>query len=135
MKKRLLVMLIFTLLALSVLSACNPKKETPAPSPVVETVPEAYPINEAPIATTVSTAYPVTAPAEDLAKTGVLTDEQVLALIETQLNGHHTVDFLLSKKLTAEQWVEVINNEYHNDVLFTASELEQVIAYLIANQK
>jgi cytoskeletal protein RodZ len=131
MKRNLLVLLIITLLALAVMTACSPKVEAPAAA----TAPTAYPAKEEPAAQTAPTAYPASAQAAAPASSEKLTDEQILALIETQLNGHHTMDFLLSKRFTADQWVQVINNQNHNDVIFTPAELEQVVAYLIAHQK
>ncbi len=128
MKRNLLVLMVITLLALAVMTACSPKAEVPTAASAV-TAPTAYPAKQEPAAP-VATAYPA-APAT----TEKLTDEQILALIETQLNGHHTMDFLLSKKFTADQWEEVLYNQSHNDVMFTPSEMEQVIAYLIAHQK
>ena len=133
MKRNLLVLMVITLLALALMTACSPKAEAPTAAPAV-TAPTAYPAKQEPAAPA-ATAYPVAAATTAPATSGKLTDAQVLALIEKQLDEHHTVDFLLSKKFTADQWVEVINNEFHNDVIFTADELDQVVAYLIANQK
>jgi len=131
MKRNLMVLMLITLLSLAVMTACSPKAEAPAAAPAAT----AYPAKEEPAVQTAPTAYPAAAPAAAPANSEKLTDEQVVALIETQLNGHHTMDFLLSKKLTADQWETVLYNESHNDVLFTPAEMEQVIAYLIANQK
>jgi hypothetical protein len=131
MKRNLLVLMISTLFALAIMTACSPAAKTSTAVPSNATAPTAYPAKQEPPPQTAATAYPNTAPASS----GKLTDEQVLALIETQLNGHHTLDFLLSKKLTSDQWVEVLNSQSHNDVILTPAELEQVIAYLIAHQK
>lgn len=133
MKRNLIVLMIITVLALAIMTACSPKAKAPTAAPTVATAPTAYPAKQEPVVQSVATAYPATAPAP--ANSGKMTDAQVLALIEAQLNEKHTIDFLLTKKLTADQWVEVINNEFHNEVLFTADELDQVVAYLIANQK
>ena len=126
--------MIVTLLALVVMTACSPKAQAPTVAPVV-TAPTAYPAKQEPTTQTVATAYPATAPAAAPATSEKLTDEQLVALIETQLNGHHTMDFLLSKKFTADEWKTVLFNQSHNDVMFTPAEMEQVIAYLIAHQK
>ena len=135
MKRNLLVLMVITLLALVIMTACSPKSEAPTAAPTAATVPTAYPAEQEPAAQTAATAYPAAAPTTAPATSEKLTDEQVLALIEKQLNDHHTMDFLLSKKFTADQWETVLYNESHNDVLFTPAEMEQVIAYLIAHQK
>lgn len=135
MKRNLLVLMLVTLLALAVMTACSPKAKAPTAAPAAATAPTAYPAKQEPAPQTVATAYPATAPAAAPATSEKLTDEQVLALIKTQLNDHHTMDFLLSKKFTADQWEVVLYNESHNDVIFTPAEMEQVIAYLIAHQK
>lgn len=141
MKRNIIVLMIVTLLALAVMTACSPKTTVPTSAPAIvatvapDSATTAYPAKQEVPEQTVATAYPATAPAAAPADTGKLTDEQIVALIEKQLNGHHTMDFLLSKKFTADQWETVLFNESHNDVLFTPAELEQVIAYLIAHQK
>ena len=133
MKRNLLVLMIVTLLTLVVMTACSPAAKAPTAAPTKATVPTAYPAKQETPAQSAATAYPATAPAA--ATSGKLTDAQVLALIEKQLNGHHAIDFLLSKRFTSDQWVQVLNQQQHNDVIFTPGELEQVIAYLIAHQK
>ncbi|HSN93624.1 MAG TPA: hypothetical protein VLR89_01020 [Anaerolineaceae bacterium] len=135
MKRNLLVLIIITLLALAVITACSPKATAPTAAPANSTAPTAYPAKQEPAVQSAATAYPAMAPTAAPATTDKLTDEQIVALIEKQLNDHHTMDFLLSKNFTADQWVTVLNNESHNDVLFTPAELEQVVAYLIAHQK
>ena len=151
MKRNLLVLIIVTLLVLALMTACSPKAKTPTAAPTKATVPTAYPAKqEAPAqsaataypakqeapAQSAATAYPATAPTAAPATVSTkLTDAQVLALIEKQLNGQHTMDFLLSKKLTSDQWVQILNQEQHTNVIFTPGELAQVIAYLIAHQK
>ena len=133
MKRNLLVLMIVTLLALVVMTACSPAAKTPTAAPANATIPTAYPAKQETPAQSAATAYPATAPAADTS--GKLTDAQVLALIEKQLNGHHAIDFLLSKRFTSDQWVQILNQQQHTDVTFTPGELEQVIAYLIAHQK
>jgi cytoskeletal protein RodZ len=142
MKRNLLVLMIVTLLSLAVITACSPKAKTPTAAPANSTAPTAYPAKQEPTTQTAATAYPATAPTTAPAPTiapatvsTILTDAQVLALIEKQLNGHHPMDFLLSQRFTSDQWVQVLNQQQHTDVLFTPGELEQVVAYLIAHQK
>ena len=135
MKRNLLVLMIVTLLALAVMTACSPAAKAPTAAPTNATVPTAYPAKQEAPAQSAATAYPATVPTVAPATSGKLTDAQVLALIDKQLNGQHTMDFLLSKKLTSDQWVQILNQEQHTNVIFTPDELEQVIAYLVAHQK
>lgn len=135
MKRNLPVLMIVTLLALALMTACSPAAKTPTAAPTNATVPTAYPAKQEAPGQSAATAYPATAPTVAPATSGKLTDAQVLALIEKQLNGHHAMDFLLSKRLTSDQWVQILNLQQHTDVTFTPGELEQVIAYLIAHQK
>jgi len=135
MKRNLLVLMIVTLLALVVMTACSPAAKTPTAAPTKATIPNAYPAKQETPVKSVATAYPATAPAAATVTSGKLTDAQVLALIEKQLNGHHAIDFLLSKRFTSDQLVQILNQQQHTDVIFTPGELEQVIAYFIAHQK
>ena len=135
MKRNLLVLMIVTLLALVVMTACSPAAKAPTATPTKATVPTAYTAKQETPVKSVATAYPATAPAAATVTSGKLTDAQVLALIEKQLNGHHAIDFLLSKRFTSDQLVQILNQQQHTDVIFTHGELEQVTAYLIAHQK
>ncbi|MEA4812889.1 MAG: hypothetical protein VB108_10010 [Anaerolineaceae bacterium] len=136
MKRKIISLLILSLLIGLVLTACSSAQKgsgTAANTPVSTS----YPLQQEGTKTeTIPSAYPVAEATQGaVSSSGKMTNEQVLALIEKQMNGHHTVDFLLTQKLTHDQWVDVLNKPEHNEVIFTADELEQVIAYLIAHQK
>ncbi len=61
------------------------------------------------------------------------TDAEWEAFITTKLDGHHTLEFLLSKDYTAEQWRQVLSEPQHADVSLTEEELNAMIAWLMAH--
>ena len=159
MKKHLILIMIAILAASALLAACSPKTPVevvppaatgnqPAAEPTGDTAPESpdAPANPSmPMNPNVATAYPALPglSSEEGSEAAypvdgpgsLLTDEQILELITMKLDGHHEMDFLLSQNLNHDQWVEVLSRENHKDVDFSPWELEQVIAYLIANKK
>ena len=146
MKRITLTLTLLVLLGALVLSACGAK--TPSPTTVVN-IPvvgnqsdptvlpteqaveqtEAYPVeSEQPVMTTESpeVTYPVTS-------TLPQTDDEWRAFITEKLQGHHTLDFLLSQNLSEQQGRDILAKSAHAEVILTAEEEAAMIQWLMAH--
>jgi len=60
-----------------------------------------------------------------------MSDAEIEALLEEKLDGHHTLEWVLSFDKTYEEWNELLSD--HHGVTFTPEEKEQVIQYLMTH--
>jgi len=121
------------------LSACGPETETsttainiPAVSIGQETeaggtypaggVESTYPVGS------IASNAPRTYPAEGTAQ---MTEAEIEELLKEKLDGHHTLEWVLSFDKTYEEWEELLSD--HHGVTFTPEEKEQVIQYLMTH--
>ncbi|MFZ3071117.1 MAG: hypothetical protein WA110_08365 [Anaerolineaceae bacterium] len=135
MKKRITIILTISLVGAFILAACS----TSAPeSTGTETVnlpsisggetgqtgeQGTYPVQAGSSAGSPDT-YPVAT---------VMTDAEIEALITEQLQGHHTLEWLLQQDHTREEWVKIIDDHAARGVSFTPEQEEQVITWLLAH--
>ena len=88
----------------------------------VDGVDSTYPVG------TVASDAPSTYPAEGATQ---MSDAEIEALLEEKLDGHHTLEWVLSFDKTYEEWNELLSD--HHGVTFTPEEKEQVIQYLMTH--
>lgn len=140
MKNRWLIFTLLLIVAGLILSACSATDQATSTQSVnvplvgnTEQTPQAslstiYPAGAEAGKSDIATSYPA-------ASSVPQTDAEMKAFIEALLQGHHTLDFLLAKDYTAEEWVEVLNRDFHAEVKMTPEQREAVIAWLIKNKK
>jgi len=139
MKKHLILSFVILLAAAMLLSACAAETENPTTAiniPAVSIGQETeaggtYPIDGVdstyPVGTVASNA-PRTYPAEGTAQ---MSEAEIAALLEEKLDGHHTLEWVLSFDKTYEEWDQLLSD--HHGVTFTPEEKEQVIQYLMTH--
>ena len=88
----------------------------------IDGVDSTYPVG------TVASAAPSTYPAGGATQ---MSDAEIEALLEEKLDGHHTLEWVLSFDKTYEEWNQLLSD--HHGVTFTPEEKEQVIQYLMTH--
>lgn len=139
MKKHLNLGFVILLAAAMLLSACAAETENPTTAiniPAVSIGQETeaggtYPAGGVestyPVGSIASNA-PRTYPAEGTAQ---MREAEIAALLEEKLDGHHTLEWVLSFEKTYEEWDQLLSD--HHGVTFTPEEKEQVIQYLMTH--
>lgn len=139
MKKHLNLSFVILLAAAMLLSACAAEIENPTTAiniPAVSIGQETeaggtYPAGGVestyPVGSIASNA-PRTYPAEGTAQ---MREAEIAALLEEKLDGHHTLEWVLSFEKTYEEWDQLLSD--HHGVTFTPEEKEQVIQYLMTH--
>ena len=139
MKKHLNLSFVILLAAAMLLSACAAETENPTTAiniPAVSIGEETeaggtYPAGGVestyPVGSIASNA-PRTYPAEGTAH---MSEAEIAALLEEKLDGHHTLEWVLSFEKTYEEWDQLLSD--HHGVTFTPEEKEQVIQYLMTH--
>jgi|MTBAKSStandDraft_2_1061841.scaffolds.fasta_scaffold94801_1 hypothetical protein len=61
------------------------------------------------------------------------TDDEWQAFITEKLQGHHSLNFLLSQNLSEQEWLNVLAKRSHADVVLTDEEMAAMIQWLMAN--
>ena len=114
MKNRKNILLIVGLLSILVLSACASQEVATTEAPV-----EVLPTN--------TTAVEETE-AVDLSN---LTDEEMEALIAEKADGNHTLEFILSQDMTAEEWSTTLDRMISYGAKISLEEKEAIINWLV----
>jgi len=139
MKKQLNIGIVTLLAMAMLLSACGAETETSTTAINIPAVSigqateanETYPVGGAessyPIGS-IASAAPSTYPVEGTAQ---MSDAEIEALLKEKLDGHHTLEWVLSFDKTYEEWNVLLSD--HHGVTFTPEEKEQVIQYLMTH--
>ncbi|MGB4595772.1 MAG: hypothetical protein WBI14_07680 [Anaerolineaceae bacterium] len=127
MKKSILLVMVVCMLVTGLLMACS-STASPTPQPTTQV---AIPL--------VSGGTEATLPAEaksyTLEELKAMSDDQVRTFLNKKLMGHHTIDWVLRKNLTAEQWKSVLGKSEHSDVNMTDVERDFLIEWIIKNHQ
>ena len=139
MKRQFNLSFVILLAVAMLLSACGAETETSTTAINIPAVSigqgtesaGTYPIDGVdstyPVGTVASDA-PSTYPAEGATQ---MSDAEIEALLEEKLDGHHTLEWVLSFDKTYEEWNQLLSD--HHGVTFTPEEKEQVIQYLMTH--
>ena len=139
MKRQFNLSFVILLAVAMLLSACGAETETSTTAINIPAVSigqgtesaGTYPIDGVdstyPVGTVASDA-PITYPAEGATQ---MSDAEIEALLEEKLDGHHTLEWVLSFDKTYEEWDQLLSD--HHGVTFTLEEKEQVIQYLMTH--
>jgi hypothetical protein len=139
MKRQLNLSFVILLAITMLLSACGAETETSTTAINIPAVSigqatesnETYPVGGAEQtypAGSVATEAPNTYPAEG---TGQMSETEIEELLKEKLDGHHTLEWVLSFDKTYEEWEELLSD--HHGVTFTSEEKDQVIQYLMTH--
>ena len=122
MKKRIFALLAMSLVAIFVLGACSSGGEATmapvAPTEVVQTEPAAV----------VPTEPAAVVPTEPAA---AMTDVEMEALIAEKAHDQHTLDFILSKDMSAEEWSETLDRMIGYGAKISPEEKILIIDWLV----
>ena len=126
MKKRIFALLAMSLVAIFVLGACSSGGEATmapvAPTEVVQTEPAAV----------VPTEPAAVVPTEPAA---AMTDVEMEALIAEKAHDQHTLDFILSKDMSAEEWSETLDRMIGYGAKISPEEKALIIDWLVNRNK
>ena len=139
MKRQFNLSFVILLAVAMLLSACGAETETSTTAINIPAVSigqgtesaGTYPVDG------VDSNYPVGTVASDAPSTypaggaTQMSDAEIEALLEEKLDGHHTLEWVLSFDKTYEEWNELLSD--HHGVTFTPEEKEQVIQYLMTH--
>ena len=130
MKKRIFALLAMSLVAIFVLGACSSGGEATmapvAPTEVVQTEPAAVvPTEPAAVVPTEPAAVVPTEPA------AAMTDVEMEALIAEKAHDQHTLDFILSKDMSAEEWSETLDRMIGYGAKISPEEKILIIDWLV----
>ena len=139
MKRQLNLSFVILLAVAMLLSACGAETETSTTAINIPAVSigqgtesaGTYPVDG------VDSNYPVGTVASDAPSTypaggaTQMSDAEIEALLEEKLDGHHTLEWVLSFDKTYEEWNQLLSD--HHGVTFTPEEKEQVIQYLMTH--
>ena len=64
-----------------------------------------------------------------------MTDEEVRAFLDQKLMGHHSVEWVLRKNFTVDEWKQVLAGGEHSDVQWTEIERDFLIDWIIKNHQ
>ena len=142
MKKFTFFLSFIVLLGVLIMTACGAsttETTTAIISPVVNATVSATAVviketETTPIETQAST--PTTAsPEATNTPTSTLpqTDDEWRAFITEKLQGHHTLNFLLNRDLSEQEWLDVLAKRMHADVVLTDEEEAAMIQWLMAH--
>lgn len=130
MKKKLQITLLSSLLVVLVVSACA---SVATPTATVEVPPATAPATEAAAPTTApapATEAPAPTEAVSAAKPS---EEEMLALLTEKLKGSpHTVEFVLSKEKTAEEWDKTLTTMIKFGAKINDEEKQLLIDWLVS---
>ena len=131
MKIKKNVLLFVGLLTILVLGACSSQAAvtTEAPAEVAATEAPAEVIStEAPVE-----IIPTEAPVEETATVDLsqLTDAEMEALIAEKAHDKHTLEFILSKDFTAEEWSATLDRMIGYGAKISPEEKEAIINWLV----
>ena len=126
MKKQFFAFLAMSLVAILILGACSSGAETTmapvAPTAVVQTEP-------AVVEPTEPAAVVQTEPAAEM------TDAEMEALIAEKAHDQHTLDFILSKDMSAEEWSETLDRMIGYGAKISPEEKALIIDWLVNRNK
>jgi len=139
MKRQFNLSFVILLAVAMLLSACGAETETSTTAINIPAVSigqgtesaGTYPVDG------VDSNYPVGTVASDAPSTypaggaTQMSDAEIEALLEEKLDGHHTLEWVLSFDKTYEEWNQLLSD--HHGVTFTPEEKEQVIQYLMTH--
>ena len=131
MKIKKYVLLFGGLLTILVLGACNSQAAvtTEAPAEVAATEAPAEVIStEAPIEIIASEVAVEETATVDLSQ---LTDAEMEALITEKAHDRHTLEFILSKDFTAEEWSAILDRMIGYGAKISPEEKEAIINWLV----
>ncbi len=120
MKKRYFGIISIALVAIFVLGACSSGTE-PTVAQVPTTAQETAVVQEP------TTVQEPTA--------AVLTDAEMEALIAEKAHDQHTLDFILSKDMTAEEWSETLDRMIGYGAKISPEEKAMIIDWLVSRNK
>ncbi len=122
MKIKKYVLLFGGLLTILVLGACNSQAAvtTEAPAEVIST--------EAPVEIIASEVAVEETATVDLSQ---LTDAEMEALITEKAHDRHTLEFILSKDFTAEEWSAILDRMIGYGAKISPEEKEAIINWLV----
>ena len=122
MKIKKYVLLFGGLLTILVLGACNSQAAvtTEAPAEVIST--------EAPVEIIASEVAVEETATVDLSQ---LTDAEMEALIAEKAHDKHTLEFILSKDFTAEEWSAILDRMIGYGAKISPEEKEAIINWLV----
>jgi len=139
MKRQFNLSFVILLAVAMLLSACGAETETSTTAINIPAVSigqateanETYPVGGAEssypagsVASDTSTTYPAEGTAQ-------MSETEIEELLKEKLDGHHTLEWVLSFDKTYEEWNELLSD--HHGVTFTPEEKEQVIQYLMTH--
>jgi hypothetical protein len=125
MKKSVTLLVVILIPVLLVITGCS-KPAVPATAPAAaattasETAPAAA-LTEAPVAATA-------------APTEVSNDAQMEALILEKLQGHHSIDVVLSANKTREEWVRTLDRMIAKGAVISDEEKTLIIDWLLSRK-
>jgi hypothetical protein len=125
MKKSIVLMMVACLLMTGLLMACSPNA-TPTPQP---TAVVAIPL----VSGGTEATQPAAPKSYTLDELKAMTDDQVRAFLNEKLMGHHTIDWLLKKNLTADEWKTALGSPEHFDFDVTDNERDFLVDWIIKN--
>ena len=139
MKRQFNLSFVILLAVAMLLSACGAETETSTTAINIPAVSigqateanETYPVGGAESsypAGSVASESPSTYPVEGATQ---MSEAEIEALLKEKLDGHHTLEWVLSFDKTYEEWNELLSD--HHGVTFTPEEKEQVIQYLMTH--
>lgn len=125
--KKIVLMMVACLLLTSLLMACSPKA-TPTPQPKTAV---AIPL----VTGGTEPTQPAAAKSYTLAELNAMSDDQVRAFLTEKLMGNHTVDWVLNKNLSVDEWKSVLAEPVHSEFDATDVERDFLIDWIIKNHQ
>lgn len=127
MKKSIVLMMVACLLLTSLLMACSPKA-TPTPQP---TTVVAIPL----VTGGTEPTQPAATKSYTLAELNAMSDDQVRAFLTEKLMGNHTVDWVLKKNFSVDEWKSILAKPEHVEFDVTDVERGFLIDWIIKNHQ
>ena len=125
MKKNFILMIVACLLLSSFLVACSPKA-TPTPQPTAVVVIPVVPTE------TVAT-QPTEAKSYSLDELNAMSEDQIRAFLNEKLQRHHSIEWVLKKNFTVDEWKMILGGPEHSDFEATDVERDFLIDWMIKN--
>jgi len=134
--KKLTFSLLIALTILTLVAACSPAA---TPTPTATKPPQAT-ATSAPKATTTSAPKPTATSAPKATATSApavtrLTDAEMEALITEKARDKHTLQFILSKDITAAEWLKTLDKMISLGAKISPDEKAMIIDWLVARKK
>jgi hypothetical protein len=116
----------------------QPTMEIAIPTVVNETAPTAQKtvvLNTPIVAGGAGASQPAGVAGHTLEELKAMTNDEVRVFLNEKLMGHHTIEWLLMKNLTASEWKQFLGEPVHFDLDVTDIERDFLIDWIIKNHQ